>query len=593
MAHLPKGLSQDLKKDEMTQSGGGQSEDKSFKKTVKKVAHKIDAFSCYIGTVIIRRYKHYHKIWVKRRKAIAIVLKQLPGRVAHSFIELMVKAKKHLVNPVQRFFGNIVDGVRGTWRAHKDPHKSGRAHFKGWFGRSQHGFKKAINYLMPVAAIAVSALVISTVLNLNFALKVEYEGQVVGYVDSEATFNQAKKVVNDRIAVKDSTDTEYIKSPTYSIAVVDSKKVVETEELANTLISASGAEIVEGYGLYINGEFQGCVKDETATQQALAAMIDPVKAQYPDATVEFNKSVELKEGLFPTDSEMADEEMVALLSSQEVEEKIYTTQDGDTPIDIAAKNNITLSTLVALNPNITGDLFPGDPVVIQNPVPIIQVKATRQVTYNEKIPFETETSQSAEYDKGTTTTLQEGVEGEQEVTARVVTVGGVETEKTILSAKVLSEPVTKKVVEGTKVSYSPSYSGSSSTYSGGYSGSASGSLIWPVAGGYISCPIWGYYGHTGMDIAAPAGTAVYAADDGVVEKVAYQNVGYGYHIIINHGNGMKTLYGHNSELLVTAGQTVSKGQQIARVGRTGNATGNHCHFEVRIGGSYMDPLNYI
>ena len=69
--------------------------------------------------------------------------------------------------------------------------------------------------------------------------------------------------------------------------------------------------------------------------------------------------------------------------------------------------------------------------------------------------------------------------------------------------------------------------------------------------------------------------------------------GYGYLVQINHGNGFVTYYGHNSSLLVSVGQHVYKGQQIARMGSTGNSTGNHCHFEVRYNGVAKNPLNYL
>ena len=98
--------------------------------------------------------------------------------------------------------------------------------------------------------------------------------------------------------------------------------------------------------------------------------------------------------------------------------------------------------------------------------------------------------------------------------------------------------------------------------------------------------------HSGIDYAAPHGTAIYAAEDGVVLTSGWIN-GYGYTITINHGSGYVTLYAHCSTLVATAGQKVSKGQTIARVGSTGNSTGNHLHFEVKVNGKAVDPRNYL
>jgi len=98
--------------------------------------------------------------------------------------------------------------------------------------------------------------------------------------------------------------------------------------------------------------------------------------------------------------------------------------------------------------------------------------------------------------------------------------------------------------------------------------------------------------HTGIDYAAPYGTAILAAEDGVVLTSGWVG-GYGYCVSINHGDGYVTLYGHCSSLLVSSGQSVKKGQTIAKVGSTGNSTGNHLHFEVRIGGKTVNPASYL
>jgi len=99
--------------------------------------------------------------------------------------------------------------------------------------------------------------------------------------------------------------------------------------------------------------------------------------------------------------------------------------------------------------------------------------------------------------------------------------------------------------------------------------------------------------HTGVDFPVPTGSNIYAAGDGVVTLVQYLNYSYGYHVVINHGNGLSTLYAHNSQILVSTGQTVSRGQVIAKSGSTGNSTGPHCHFEVRINGEPVNPLGYL
>jgi len=99
--------------------------------------------------------------------------------------------------------------------------------------------------------------------------------------------------------------------------------------------------------------------------------------------------------------------------------------------------------------------------------------------------------------------------------------------------------------------------------------------------------------HTGIDLAAPQGTPIYAAKAGVVTAAGWSRVGYGYYVKVNHGGGVETLYAHMSRIAVRAGQQVKQGALLGYVGRTGFATGPHLHFEVRIGGRTQNPWSYL
>ena len=115
----------------------------------------------------------------------------------------------------------------------------------------------------------------------------------------------------------------------------------------------------------------------------------------------------------------------------------------------------------------------------------------------------------------------------------------------------------------------------------------------PLNSSRVSAGYLGYPGHRGIDFPSPQGTPVMAAESGTVTTVMYSNKSYGNRVIIDHGNGISTLYGHNSTIGVSLGQKVSKGQTIAGVGSTGNSTGNHVHFEIRINGKPINPTSYV
>jgi murein DD-endopeptidase MepM/ murein hydrolase activator NlpD len=127
----------------------------------------------------------------------------------------------------------------------------------------------------------------------------------------------------------------------------------------------------------------------------------------------------------------------------------------------------------------------------------------------------------------------------------------------------------------------------------------SGRFIWPIHGeitspyGWRTHPIFGtQIFHTGIDIAADYGDPIVAADSGTVVYAGWMG-GYGNAVMIDHGGGLVTLYGHNTAVLVSEGQAVEKGQLIAHAGSTGYSTGPHCHFEVRVHGETVNPLSYL
>lgn len=128
-----------------------------------------------------------------------------------------------------------------------------------------------------------------------------------------------------------------------------------------------------------------------------------------------------------------------------------------------------------------------------------------------------------------------------------------------------------------------------------------GAMIWPVPGyetitsqyGMREHPITGAYKlHTGVDVGAPMGASFVAAGNGIVSKATF-NPAYGNMVIIDHGGGVQTLYAHGSEIIAQVGQTVAAGDEVLKVGSTGYSTGPHAHFEIRINGQTVNPLDFL
>ena len=137
----------------------------------------------------------------------------------------------------------------------------------------------------------------------------------------------------------------------------------------------------------------------------------------------------------------------------------------------------------------------------------------------------------------------------------------------------------------------PKYSQMPPRYANAIAGvHGSSNFIWPTTGVITQYPTW--Y-HMAFDIASNSGPAIIASDTGTVTYAGCINWGYGCHVMVDHGNGYQTLYAHMSSISVSAGQAVNQGQQLGIMGSTGNSTGPHCHFEIRLNGALQNPQNYL
>lgn len=207
----------------------------------------------------------------------------------------------------------------------------------------------------------------------------------------------------------------------------------------------------------------------------------------------------------------------------------------------------------------------------------IHVKSAIETSYYTTKDYNTIEVEDDTLAKGSRTVISEGEVGEYRVFAAIEYTNGVQIGKSILSEELVSDSKDEIVKVGTKEI--PSF--------------GTGEFITPVSG-RLSSGFGGRWGrmHKGIDLAAPTGTPINASDTGVVIFSGHKN-SFGNLVKIDHQNGYVTYYAHCSELLVSEGEIVTKGQIIAKVGNTGNSTGPHCHFEIRKDDAPQNPYNYI
>ncbi len=490
---------------------------------------------------------------------------------------------------VRRFFRSMYNVLRSGYRQY--PEKSvplrvfsAGAAFCHAARRHVNLVFKALNYIVPAVSAVVFVFIVQYAFSLNFAIGVEYNGQHIGYIQDESVFQETEAKIQSRL-VYQSDDQELSYHPRFTLAIVPTGTLMTSAELTDTIISASGTDVVEATGLVIDGKFVGAVKDISAVKEHLDSKLAAAKQSETDR-VEFTKTVEMEEGLYFKSNVVSEEDLIALIDSNTQVDRYYTVQEGDAPLSIAEKNDVTLNELVALNPDILTNCPVGRSVLINKSESYLPVKRIVTITYEETISYSTEYIDTSSLYKGQKQTKTSGQNGTRSITADVSYVDGVEIGREILSSEVTAQPVNEVILRGTA---------SLPTTSGGGNPSKYG-LIWPTSGSgrYISSPYGGSRNHKAIDICyygGAYGKTIVAAHSGTVTYAGWKP-SYGYVVFIQSGS-VTTVYGHCSKLAVSTGQTVTQGQYIANIGSTGYSTGPHLHFEVRINGSYVNPASYL
>ena len=456
--------------------------------------------------------------------------------------------------------------------------------------RAAHRCHEALagrRYARPLPFLAASGvmgllLVVTTLYSVSYAVLVD--GENVGVVADQSTVEAAVSSVETMgtrmLGYEYTVDNEI----DYHFTLArrsDLSDQAAFEDYFTSKMDETEEDDLRFYQISLNGQVLGVIDSKAAFN----ILLQDLRGTY---TNEFTTSAEFIEEIQVTPLALADEvltidQMRDLLTENTTGETTYTVVSGDTFNGIAYRNDMSVSDLKLLNPDVNiNKLSIGQVLNVKELIPRLSVRTTERVTYTEPIPCPVQTKDDPTIYVGSSKIITKGIEGEAEVTADVTRVNGIEKARDVLESKTLSEPTVTVKAVGTKPK--------PKTASNGY-------YNWPCRGKITS--YFGYrriFGsrsyHSGIDIAGSRGTAIKAADGGKVTFSGYKG-NYGYLVIITHDNGTQTYYGHNSSNLVSAGQRVYQGQTIARMGSTGRSTGNHCHFEVRIRGSSVNPLNYL
>ncbi len=468
-------------------------------------------------------------------------------------------------------------------------------------------YKKAFLYVFNIALPVLSLIFLFNVINVwsdvTFALEINYNDQVIGYVKSEADYKEARDLAFDRLDLSASSSssttdvTELIGEAEFKIKPVKLSQINNSSEVCDKLIANSETKITNACGIYVEDTFICAVKNETDALSVLDNILAEHETGEANAVVSFVEDIEYIQGLYPdnTDTVKDASYLNEKLNSKKSEAIYYTVQAGDTVSEIAEKFNMKSSEIFNLNPKLKESIYIGQKILISRDVNFIQVQVTKTETRKVEVPHGTIKVNTSSLYKGDSKVVTKGVDGLQEVTELVTYIDGVRVSSKEVSRTTVREAVDEKIQVGTKTH---SYQSGGSSGGGSYTG---GKLGWPTIGAYSISSRYGYrnFGdgwHGGIDIVRPGGSSgctVVAAESGTVTFAGWYGSG-GYTVIINHGGGLTTMYCHMQPgLKVRSGQRVSRGQAIGKIGATGYVTGAHLHFEVKVNGNNVNPALYL
>lgn len=422
------------------------------------------------------------------------------------------------------------------------------------------------------------------VFNQNMVYSYSYNGRELGYVEKEDDVIKILDLAGEALSEQTNADIKIIpyENITFSTVSAANKDVDDIDTVLKRLTYMTDLE-VKAYGIYADGKLLTIVEDQDKALKTLSKIKNyfmPEEDGVEYLSAEFKENIEFKE----IDTVLANINTPDIAASKLIKEDQtvinHTIKVDETYESIAELYGISVDELLEQNSGVDKDTPQEDEVLFivveAHKLTLITIENRKS---SEKLEYEVEEKDSSNLYEGEEYVSTKGVNGKAITEAEITRENGKETDEKILVQEILEEPVTEIVLIGTKET--PPSQGT-------------GTYLMPVNGAIISATYgmrWGRM-HYGIDLAAPTGTPIHAADGGTVTMAGY-NGAYGYCIKIDHGDNNETLYGHCSTLAVSVGDKVFKDQIIGAVGNTGRSTGSHCHFEVHTNGSTVNPQLYL
>lgn len=431
--------------------------------------------------------------------------------------------------------------------------------------------------------------------NMNQVYHVSVNGTEIGVVSDVSMVEQFEASKVKELASSQQDLRMVVQEPmvTYSAEKAFMAKTNDKEVLDKLTGYISAYPI--GTELLVDGKNVGVVKNKETANLVLEQIKTNVLDKKKDAKVrilsaaapvesgelqkiEFVQKVELHDIPIQPQDVVNPDELRKKLETGDVQPVQYTVVQGDCVSCIATKLNISKQVIYQNNPTIVDDkLKVGQKLDLTVLQPTLAVRTVEKVVENQEIQFDTDFEKDSNVMLGTDETLRQGKNGMKKITILVTKVNGLVIEEAVQGEEVVVQPVKALVRKGTKV----------------ITGQGTGKFAWPVQSYSITSTFgyrWGAL-HKGLDLTSPNKT-ILASDNGKVVYASYDN-GYGNHVILDHMNGYKTLYGHMSQMYVKVGQIVEKGEKIGFMGSTGNSTGVHLHFEVQKNDTAENPSKYL